>query len=42
MTRRSAAAAIPWIWSLGVALILAGGEPSAAHRQKAELRELAG
>ena len=43
MTRKSAAAAMPWVLSLGVALTLAEGEPSAPHRQKiAALRELAG
>ena len=43
MTRKSAAVAMPWVLSLGVALTLAEGEPSAPHRQKiAALRELAG
>lgn len=42
MTRMSAAAAMPWGWSLSVALTLAEGEPSAAQRRKAALRELAG
>lgn len=43
MTRKSAAAAMPWVLSLGVALTLAEGEPSAPHRQQiAALKELAG
>ncbi|MDE2926784.1 MAG: hypothetical protein OXT71_10345 [Acidobacteriota bacterium] len=35
MTRISAAAAMPWVWSLGVALTWAEGDPSGTHRQKA-------
>ena len=43
MTRESAAAAMPWVLSLGVALTLAEGEPSAPHRQNiAALTEAAG
>ena len=43
MTRKSVAAAMPWVWSLGVALTSAGGGPSGPHGQKAAaLRELAG
>ena len=33
MTRRSAAAALPWVLFLGTALPFAEGEPSAPHRQ---------
>ncbi len=43
MTRNSAAAVLPWVLFLGVALTLAEGEPSAPHRQKiAALTEFAG
>ena len=42
MTRKSVAAALPWVWPPGIALTLAEGEPAAPHRQKAAaLRELA-
>lgn len=43
MTRKSVAAAMPWVLSLGFALTLAEGEPFSPHRQKAAaLSELAG
>ena len=43
MTRKSAAAAMPWVLSLGVALTLAEGEPSAPDQQKfGTLTELTG
>lgn len=43
MTRKSGAAVMRWVLSLGIAPNLAEGGPSAPHRQKAAaLRELAG
>ncbi len=43
MTRKTAAAAMPWVLSLGFALTLAEGEPSEPQQQKfATLKELAG
>ena len=40
MTPRSAAATMPWLLCLGVAVTLAEGEPSAPHRRKvAELKD---